>query len=526
MKHFSQKFKLATLAVIVIFLTFGIKRLYDLARSPLAPKPCLFTFPTLENTTTTLMIAPPAWLTQKAGFINDASCLNRTPIYGVVEVKNENDVAQALEYAQQNNLKVTAAGQKHSMGGQAFQRNGLVLDMRHFNHIKVDRENKIAHVQSGATWEELQKIIDPLGLSIKAMQSINIFTIGGTLSVNAHGIAHNPGPVASTVRSLRVMTPDGSIIKASPTENTDLFQHVLGGYGLFGVILEAEIELVENKLYDWNTTFIPYTDFPTYFEKNIANNSDIELFFARLSMSPTSYLTETAVHTFSNVNLKQEIPAVKPIEPAFVQRLIFNLSKTGGAGKWLRWNLEKHIAKKLAPCIVSRTDALMDPYECLMARNQAMYDSMPYLKNELRDTDILQEYFVSPEQFPDFVDGLKNIVQKNDVNLLNVTIRYVHKDEVTALPYAKKDMFALVLYFNQRLEREDSEKLQQTTRELIDLVNSQGGTYYLPYQLYYSSEQLQASYPEIDQFFEKKTQYDPQHIFTNTWFEKYFSEKF
>ncbi len=43
--------------------------------------------------------------------------------------------------------------------------------------------------------------LDEQGLSVKAMQSINIFTVGGTLSVNAHGIAHNPGPIASTVRS-------------------------------------------------------------------------------------------------------------------------------------------------------------------------------------------------------------------------------------------------------------------------------------------------------------------------------------
>lgn len=520
-----MKFQLTKLKIILfillLILTVALKRLYDLAKNPTEAKNCFFTFPTLTNNSSTLSIATPTWLTQKGGFVNDASCLNKTPIFGMVKIINENDIKTTLEFAQKNNLSVSPAGQKHSMGGQSFNRNGLVLDMREFNSIEINTEKKIAHVQSGATWEGLQKKLDPLGLSIKAMQSINIFTIGGTLSVNAHGIAHNPGPVGSTILGMRVMLPDGTVVHTSPKENSELFRHVIGGYGLFGIILDIDIELVDNELYNWETKYMPYTEFANYYKNNIQDNPQIGLFFARLSMNPFSYLEETAVHTFSPVERGQVIPPIKPIEPAWVQRLIFNLSKTGDFGKWLRWNLEKHVAKKLAPCLVPRSTALLDIYECLMARNQAMYDSMPYLKNQLPDTDILQEYFIPPENFATFVDGLRDIVQKNNANLLNVTIRFVHKDEVSALPYAKKDMFALVLYFNQHLNEKESKILQQTTKELIDLASKQEGTYYLPYQLYYSPEQLRSAYPEVDAFFEKKQKYDPNNILRNTWFEKY-----
>jgi FAD/FMN-containing dehydrogenase len=50
---------------------------------------------------------------------------------------------------------------------------------------------------------------------------------------------------------------------------------------------------------------------------------------------------------------------------------------------------------------------------CLVTRNQEMYDDMAYLKNRLRDTDILQEYFVPYERMPEFVDGLRETVQRN-----------------------------------------------------------------------------------------------------------------
>ncbi len=520
MKLKLAQLKYAIIGVLVIILTFGVKRLHDFAKTPISSKNCIFTYPTLTGNTTTLSISGPEWLTQHGGFTNDASCLNRTPIYGVRKIKTEQDIADALTFAEKNNLPITAAGQKHSMGGQSFKRQGLVLDMRPFNQIEIDTEKKIAYVQSGATWEELQTKIDPLGLSIQAMQSINIFTIGGTISVNAHGIAHNPGSVASTIRSMRVMLPDGSITYTSPAENPELFRHVIGGYGLFGIILEVEIQLVDNQLYKWNTTYMPYTEFPAYFKSNIEHNPEIGLFYGRLSMNPFSYLTETAVHTFTKTDAADIPPLTKP-ESAWMQRLIFNLSKTGKVGKWLRWNLEKYIGKKIAPCTVERNTALIDQNDCLLARNQAMYDSMSYLKNNLADTDILQEYFISPEEFPEFVDGLRSIVTENEVNLLNVTVRYVHKDEITALPYAKENMFALVLYFNQHFNETESKILEQTTKQLIDLVLKYNGTYYLPYQLYYSPEQLHAAYPEIDEFFETKKIYDPKNRLQNTWFEKY-----
>jgi FAD/FMN-containing dehydrogenase len=67
--------------------------------------------------------------------------------------------------------------------------------------------------------------------------------------VNAHGIDPMPGPVAPTVRSLRVMLSTGEVVKASPAENPELFRHVLGGYGLFGVILDADLDVTDNEMY-------------------------------------------------------------------------------------------------------------------------------------------------------------------------------------------------------------------------------------------------------------------------------------
>ena len=510
---------IAELFVVVSLVIVGIKLVIDYAAPPSKPKICNFVFPN-SNKKTIQFAWPSLELDQVFGSINDASCLNQTPIYGVKVVRSMEDIRQSVVYAQQNSIPIIPAGQKHSMGGQAFVQNGLVLDMRQLNQMSLDKQNKILRTQTGATWADIQTFLDPEGLSVQAMQSINIFTVGGTLSVNAHGIAHNPGPIAPTVRSMQIMLWDGSLVTASPTENYELFRLALGGYGLFGVIVEVELDLVENELYDWKTEYMDYRDFPAFYRNTIENNPEIGLSYARLSVSPQSYLQETAIHTFTKNYSQVDIPSLKPDSHTWLNRLVINFSKTGGLGRWLRWNLEKYIQPKLSSCI-SRNQAMSQKEVCIVSRNQQMSNSMNYLKNRLQDTDILQEYFLEPEKMPEFVDGLRSIVRDRNSNLLNVTIRMVKKDTITALPYAKQDMLAFVLYFNQKLNPQQSEIVRQTTLDLIDLVNRLGGTYYLPYQLYYSDEQLQEAYPEIEVFFEAKRRYDPQEIFQNEFYRKY-----
>ncbi|HEY6252144.1 MAG TPA: FAD-binding oxidoreductase, partial [Candidatus Angelobacter sp.] len=468
------------LLVLVLFLAFTAWKIFDYSAAPDKEKESDFVFPSNpeQEKPTTITIQPeslPIQFAQSGGFTNDASHLNRTAIYGVVRVANEDDIRNALKFAREHNIKITCAGQQHSMGGQSFSHGGLVLDLRDFNRIRLDKEQKTVNIQSGARWWQLQKLVDAEGLSVKSMQSINIFSIGGTLSVNAHGIDPMPGPVAPTVRSIRVMLSNGDIVQASPTENADLFRHVLGGYGLFGVILDAELQLADNEMYARTTRYMDYKDFPKFYRDNVENNDQIGLAFGRLSISPGGYLRETAVHTYTRTDFHGTLPPLKIPEHETLSRFVINFSKTGGIGRWLRWTLEKYVEPHLHDC-VTRNQAMNQEKQCLVSRNEEMYDDMAYLKNRLRDTDILQEYFVAYDRMPEFVDGLREVVQRNHANLLNVTIRTVHQDKVTALPYAKQDMFAFVLYFNVKFNDKDNEALRKTTVELIDVAERAGGT--------------------------------------------------
>jgi len=186
-----------------------------------------------------------------------------------------------------------------------------------------------------------------------------------------------------------------------------------------------------------------------------------------------------------------------------------------------KWFAEKNIEPLIESCSVPRTQAMKDGEACLVSRNEPMHDSVPYLRNNLQgETDILHEYFIPRDQFIAFVDGLRQIVTARKVNLLNASVRVVHQED-NFLNYAPNDAFSIVLYINQTTDEAGNAQMRQVTRELIDLTTKLNGRFFLPYQLHYTPEQLQKSYPEIRAFFTAKKKYDPQLRFTNTFYETY-----
>ncbi len=151
-------------------------------------------------------------------------------MYAIVTIKTLDDIRQAVSLAQEKKLHISLAGARHSMGGQAFFTDALVLDMTSYNKIiALDVNTKTITVESGATWHDIQLYLHPKNLAVKAMQSTDIFTVGGSLSVNAHGMDHRAGSIASTVASFTFMHADGTIEKVTPHDNEELFNAVIGG---------------------------------------------------------------------------------------------------------------------------------------------------------------------------------------------------------------------------------------------------------------------------------------------------------
>jgi FAD/FMN-containing dehydrogenase len=218
---------------------------------------------------------------------------------------------------------------------------------------------------------------------------------------------------------------------------------------------------------------------------------------------------------------RTDLPPLGEVSSTKLRRLLLNVSKRGDLPMRLKWLAEKHLEPLMEACTVPRSQAMAQGEACLVSRNEPMHDSVRYLKNNLQDdSDILQEYFIPRDQLVPFVDGLREIVRANRTTLLNASVRVVHREE-NVLSYAPSDMFAVVLYVNQATTDEGHQRMGEMTRQVVDLAISLKGTFFLPYQLHYTPEQLERAYPQIGAFFAAKRRYDPQVVLTNTFYERY-----
>ncbi len=448
-----------------------------------------------------------------AGSADDASRLEEAAVERIVDIPSdpadaERQLVDLVRSARARGVRLSIAGARHSQGGHTVAPGGLVLNMLPFKAMTLDAEKRLLRVQAGALWSDILPVLDRQGLSVAVMQSDNNFSVGGSLSVNCHGWAHDRPPIASTVESLRVLTAEGTIVTCSRNERADLFTHVLGGYGLFGVILEAELRVVPNELCTLERIETPVETYVTTLGSIDAAGGPPAMLYGRVCVAPDPFLTKAIITVARRAAVQPvPLPPLRPSETGGLDRLVFRGSVGSGYGKELRWDAEK----RLQPWLDSP-----------ITRNQLLNGSVALYENRSDSTtDIVHEYFVPPAAFPAFLDQVREIVPKHPADLLNLTVRGVRADPDTVLRYADRDLLALVMYFNQPRTAEGDRALVPMTQGLIDAALSLGGRYYLPYRLHATKEQFAAAYPMGAAFFATKRRFDPSELFQNRFYSTY-----
>jgi len=123
------------------------------------------------------------------------------------------------------------------------------LDLSQLNSIiEIDREKQIAVVEPRVTMETLVRATLAKGLLPPVVPEFKEITVGGAIMGGAgESGSHRWGSFNDSCLSLEILCGDGTIITASPTENSDSFYGVPCSYGSLGVILSATIQLIPAK---------------------------------------------------------------------------------------------------------------------------------------------------------------------------------------------------------------------------------------------------------------------------------------
>ncbi len=237
------------------------------------------------------------------------------------------------------------------------------------------------------------------------------------------------------------------------------------------------------------------------------------LFFARLNIVPGEHFLKDmyALRYLNTGRFKSKAPPIKDHKgiDTFVNKPLFDYSRKSIQGKRFRWIMEKKYYKQQSGKELSRNNAMNPSIDFLLKFNGE--DSV----------DMLQEYYLPIDKFEPFIDKLRDIMKTNKVNLLNVTIRYEKKNTESMLSYAKTDSIAVVLYFNQLLDKKHLASSKHWTRRLVQSAIDMGGSYYLAYQLWPKEKELMQAYPRFTEFMKMKKTYDPDTIFSNKFYVRY-----
>jgi FAD/FMN-containing dehydrogenase len=448
------------------------------------------------------------------GKINDASRLDETRVAKIWEIPTgqaaaEQQLAGLLQFARTNHLKISIAGARHSMGGHVIYPDGIMIDMLPFNRMELDVTNLILHVQAGARWSEVIPFLNARGLSVEVMQSNDDFSIGGSLSINCHGWQFNRPPIDCTVESFRLMLADGRIVKCSRTENQELFSLVLGGYGLFGIILDADLRVVPNEKFQIERLNVPASDYVTTLAGKTSNANDVAMVYGRLRVTTGQFLQEGIINIFHRLpSTNRLVSALGPPKDAGLQRAIFRGGVGSDYGKEVRWDAEKNFSAILSGDLFERNAILYEP-------------SAWFQDHSTNTTDILVECFVPPGQFGRLLAELRKIIPDNHADLLNVTVRDINRDDDSFLRYADQNMISLVMLFSQARNAPGEENMSKLTQEIIAAALRHKGRYYLPYRLHATTGQFNEAYPQAKKFFELKRKYDPEELFQNEFYLKY-----
>ncbi len=466
------------------------------------------------------LIARAWWLDRPAvepevnGLATDAGSGAPVPISETFRVpedpaRAEEQLRALLVRARERGVRVSIAGARHTMGGHTIAPAGIRIDMLPLRWMSLDTEARILHVGAGARWSEVIPFLDARGFSVAVMQSNDDFTVGGSLSVNAHGWQSRSAPIASTVASFRILLADGSVVRASREENRQLFASALGGYGLFGILLDADLRVVENARYETRTTVVASGEYAATVAAGLADPS-VEMSYGRLcSAHGDTFLQEAILTSFRRSPCPPaEIPTLATPSVPWLRRALFRSQIGSDAGKDLRWSLEKRFGEQLSEPFVSRNALCYESADVYTQRNPGR-------------GDVLFEAFVPPERFAEYVEHVRALLLTGSVDLLNVTVRDVKRDDDTLLRYADRDLLALVMLFEVARDAEGDACIAAVTRELVEAALACGGRYYLPYRADATRDQFERAYPTAHAWFESKTRFDPDGLFENRFFEAY-----
>src|SRR6185369_9893749 len=163
------------------------------------------------------------------------------PPHDVIELTDRDTVAAALR----GRGPGIAYGLGRSYGDACLNPAGVLWHTARLDRfISFDPATGRLVCESGVVLRDIQRLMTPRGWSLPVVPGTQFVTVGGAIANDVHGKNHHVvGTFGEHVRRLQLVRTSGEIVECGPGQNADLFAATVGGLGLTGLIVEADLQL-------------------------------------------------------------------------------------------------------------------------------------------------------------------------------------------------------------------------------------------------------------------------------------------
>jgi FAD/FMN-containing dehydrogenase len=398
------------------------------------------------------------------------------------------------------------------MGGQQFCEGGVVVDCRSLDSIlSFDRERGVIEVEAGIQWPELVDFLQRSPWSIVQKQTgADRLTLGGAVAANVHGRGLTLRPLVQDIEALTIVDAQGEFIECSRMKNALLFRHVVGGYGMFGIIYSVRLRLTARQLLRRTVRHIRAGDLISSFEQLISAGFLYGDWQFAIDDKSDDFLDLGLLSAYEPVAASDaEAGNVRKLTDADWRHLLLlaHTDKTRAFSEYSRHYLRTHGQ-------LYRSDRhQLRPY---LEGYHAAIDSETGAK--VCGSEMITELFVPRASLGDFLAAARVHLRASHANVIYGTVRLIECDTETALAWAR-DRWACII-FNLHVDHEPSAiaRAQDAFCGLIDCALAFGGSYYLTYHRWATRPQVLAAHPALPYVFAAKQRVDAAETFQSDWY--------
>src|SRR5688572_4465307 len=436
--------------------------------------------------------------------VNDVhSQLNSSRVWRIVQPETLDQIRNAIKAAQKEEKPVCISGARHAMGGQQFLADGLMIDTRRMNKVLgFDPEKGHVEVEAGIQWPQLYQQLVALQKgreqqwTFAQKQGADKLTLGGCIAANIHGRGLRMPPFIADVESFRLLNARLEIVNCSRTENPELFRLAIGGYGLFGLVTSVTLRLVARRKMERAVEVRSVDGLPKAFAERMADGFIYGEFQYSVDETPDDYLRRGVFTCYRPVDPATPLPANQ---------------KELHERDWIELLTLAHHAKgeafrRYAGHAISTNGQIYWSDEAQMGVYPENYHRAldQRVGAQVRATEATTEIYCERDALERFMTEVRDYARRDKVDIIYGSIRLIEQDRESFLAWAKKS-YACVI-FNVHVEHTTSGliKAGDVFRRLIDIGLKYGGSYYPTYNRYALRRQVDACFPQMQEFLKLK----------------------